>query len=497
MKWVLQFSLIFVLLLGCDREENKTRNSIPPQNPESITTHGCISCHPFTVDKNHDFGCSACHKGNEKTGNLEQAHDTLIGTPAHPDRMQQGCGNCHQELVKTASRSLHFTLRKEINVVRAVFGATEPIASLKDIPIHNNIDNVLSLTDDLLRRLCLRCHVYSEGDVYPETVRGAGCAACHMQYKDGELQSHDFTKLPADNQCLHCHYGNYAGSDYYGRYEHDFSLEFRTPYRTDNKYPRPYGVEYHQLAPDIHQAKGMGCIDCHPRKQLMGISHDIGADLETDTVVSCETCHTWQPGQPLPLDNLRSDNNRLILTTRHEKKKLTVPILRHPAHQTYAQQAACVVCHAQWSFNDAKTHLLRHDAENYDPWELLTVQGSFEVEDQLATNLFGGDNGYEMPFMRDKISGAVYPGIWFKGYKLRRWESPLIGRDHDGVLKIFRPILDLHLSYVNAEEEVIFDSVSGQDKYHGLRPYTPHTVGKAGAFFRERLKENLPKPDNR
>lgn len=493
MKRILQFSLIFLLLLGCSREENKTQDSKSPKKAESVSTQGCIGCHPFTIDNNHNLGCSTCHDGNDKDDNKEQAHNNLVTKPAHPDHMQKTCGNCHQELVQSASGSLHFTLHNEINTIRKLFGATESLASLTDILIHNKIETALDLTDDLLRRRCLRCHVYSEGDVYPESVRGTGCAACHLEYKNGELQSHNFLKIPTDEQCLHCHYGNYVGSDYYGRYEHDFSLEFRTPYRTDEQYPRPYGVEYHQLAPDIHQTKGMSCIDCHGRKQLMGISHGAAINDIPESIITCSSCHNWQPGETLPLENLRTENSQLILITRHEGKKLPVPSLRHPAHQTYGKQVACTVCHAQWTFNDTKTHLVRHDAEDYDPWELLTVQGSFEVEDQLITNLYGEGEGYEVPFMRDKISGTPYLGIWFKGYKIRRWESPLIGRDQDGVLKIFRPILDLHLSYVNAEEKVVFDAVSGQDKRNGLRPYTPHTTGKAGAFFRERLKENLPK----
>ena len=36
------------------------------------------------------------------------------------------------------------------------------------------------------------------------------------------MQSHAFS-TPTDKQCLSCHYGNYVGGDYYGRYEHDFT----------------------------------------------------------------------------------------------------------------------------------------------------------------------------------------------------------------------------------------------------------------------------------
>jgi len=68
----------------------------------------------------------------------------------------------------------------------------------------------------------------------------------------------------------------------------------------------------------------------------------------------------------------------------------------------------------------------------------------------------------------------------------------LIGVGPDGRLHIFRPILDLHLSMVDADNTVIFDNVSVEPRQRRYLPYTPHTVGKAGAFFNERLTPNLP-----
>ena len=61
----------------------------------------------------------------------------------------------------------------------------------------------------------------------------------------------------------------------------------------------------------------------------------------------------------------------------------------------------------------------------------------------------------------------------------------------DGILKVFRPILDLHLSYVNQEEKILFDSITSSDPGKGLLPYTPHTTGKAGIYYPQRLQENI------
>ena len=191
----------------------------------------------------------------------------------------------------------------------------------------------------------------------------------------------------------------------------------------------------------------------------------------------------WEKGDKPFLKNLVIEEDILFLISRHDGKKHLVPSLKHPAHKKYGKKAACTVCHAQWSYNDKGSHLLRHDIEDYDPWTYLSIQGSFEVEQLLDEEL--------LPAMTDKISGETRPGIWYKGFELRRWESPLIGKDTDGILKVFRPILDLHLSYVNQEEKILFDSITSSDPGKGLLPYTPHTTGKAGIYYRQRLQENI------
>lgn len=483
---------IFVLffLVSCSQEENNTDITVSPSLlTEQADGTSCINCHAFNLDAAHDIGCTTCHNGNDQSDEMQQAHIGLIANPSHPDYMQQTCGSCHQEAVVSAAKSAHFTLQNKVNMVRTAFGADELLATLTDIPAHSTIQTELDLVDDLLRRHCLRCHVYWQGDAYPRTMRGTGCASCHLEYKDGELKSHVFIKSPGDKQCLSCHHSNSVGGDFHGYFEHDFNLEYRTPYLFNNEHPRPYGLEHHPLVTDIHQQRGMTCIDCHDGGQLMGTAVHTANIPDS---ITCTSCHIWQPGHPLPLANLQVNQNRqLILITKKSGTKLTVPILRHPAHQIYGQKVSCVVCHAQWTFNDENTHLVRHDSIDYfHLWQRLTTQGSFDVEHKLTTNLsWYSDYYYDTAFMTDKIRSNSSLGIWFTGYEQRRWESLLINRDDDGVLKIFRPILDLHLSYVNMEGEVLFDAFTIKDKNDRFKPYTPHTIGKAGAFFKQRLQK--------
>mgnify|MGYP002399153585 CR=1 FL=1 len=478
---LLLLCLLALAFPGCKKDkapEKPVAQETPARPP------GCQGCHPeVRLDPSHNLACTDCHGGNVEGATQEQAHAGLISQPAHPDQMQKFCGTCHGRQVAETASSLHFTAAKEVNGVREVFGAQAPLGSLTEIPTHETITSPLDLADDLLRRRCLRCHVYGSGDNYPETVRGTGCAACHLAYGNGKMTSHTFSKFPADSQCLHCHYGNFVGADYYGRFEHDFNQEYRTPYRTDTTETRPYGVEFHQLAPDIHQQKGMACIDCHNGTELMG-GH--GTAKGTTPAITCLACHGWRKGLPLPLSNLQVEADQLVLTTRLSGKKVVVPQLVHPAHRQYEKKVHCTVCHSQWSFNDQGTHLLRTEHPDHPAWARLNVQGSREVEEQMNNPAPQGVS------LRDKITGAQSQSLWLKGYELRRWEKPLVGVGPDGRLRIFRPILDLHLSMTDTGKKVLFDNLGVEPKQQRYLPYTPHTVGKAGAFYTERLKPNLP-----
>lgn len=481
---VLALSALCLVLFNAGTSAWAVPNEPEPRSTAADTTAlpGCLTCHQaMQPDQHHAFVCSECHGGNTaEHANKDEAHKGLISQPAHPQHMQTACGRCHDKQVNSASHSLHFTLENKIDAVRAHFGLEEKLARPIDIPVAASADAIQSkqmLVDDMLRRNCLRCHVYSKGDSYSAVRHGSGCAACHLAYSDGKAVDHGF-RLPADQQCLSCHYGNYAGSDYYGRYEHDLPYEYRTPYTADTEtgFPaRPYGVEYHDLVPDVHQQREMVCLDCH-----QGFVHG------KTTSVRCQTCHSWSPAVPAPgLSNVRAEKEQLILTGLKSGKEHVVPQLRHPAHKEFDQRVDCQVCHAQWSYNDTTTHLLLSYDDDYDPWFWLTVQGSSEVEKQLEDGLHSYlvEDG---PAMQDGLTGESRPGMWFKGYTERRWERMLIGKDTNGMLRVLRPVLDLRLSMTDEAGEPLFDNLRGVD--NGIKPYTPHTTGPAGLFYRDRLQ---------
>jgi hypothetical protein len=430
------------------------------------------------LDTNHSFKCTTCHLGTEGATEKETAHVGLVAHPAHPDQMERFCLPCHGEIVEKTKESKHYTLHKSTNMFRIAFGATTELSSFVDTPVRPEPENELELADNLLRQRCFKCHLYDSGESYPSTGHGQGCAACHLPYYESKLTSHAFS-APTDERCLSCHYGNYVGFDYYGRFEHDFNMEYRTPYTTKNDYFRPYGIEYHQLSADIHQQKGLACIDCHLAGELM---------LQGEKP-SCRGCHDSTELEKRIPENVSSKDADYVLRANSGTEHL-IPTLQHPAHFSTTENISCQACHAQWSFDDQGRQFLRLDSDEIEDFSALTVQGSYEIEHLLTNNLDYSKS--ELPItMEDTLTGTRSKGIWLKGYLTRRWENINLGRDDNGQITVLRPSLDYSLSWLTEDEEVPFDAIRPQAKDHGLRPYTPHTTGSAGLFYEARIQQFL------
>jgi hypothetical protein len=67
--------------------------------------------------------------------------------------------------------------------------------------------------------------------------------------------------------------------------------------------------------PDIHQARGMACIDCHTAREVMG-DGKVHLHEEAATRVRCETCHRTAPARDVPLADAGAEL-RAIVRLRH------------------------------------------------------------------------------------------------------------------------------------------------------------------------------------
>ena len=470
---LLPFSLLFMFLqTACsnDAEDDKRKK----------TRSTCIECHQVELDDAHAFSCSTCHGGDETRKTKEAAHLDLVVHPAHPNQAKISCGPCHAESVTTVKKNPHYMLPSYTAAMKTVSGSKE-VLTVDTISSFAEPTSGQDLLQDALKRKCLRCHVYHNGDDFPLTRRATGCGACHLKYYDGTMTSHRFIKHPKDSGCLSCHYGNRVGFDYYGRFEHDLNEEYRTPYTTREDFFRPYGLEYHNLAPDLHQRAGMVCIDCHYQEQLMG---------NTGERADCRSCHDPEVLHPRSSTMIEVGNNNYVFTSKATGKTFTIPLMKHPAHQQFKGQFSCQACHAQWSFNDRQTHLLRIDHDDFDEFERLTRDGDSHTRRILFSNIDFDSVTLETS-TKDYLTGESLPGIWLQGYLERRWETFNLITSSDGVLTVSRPILDLSLSWIDSDETVRFDNFKPFGPLDTARPYAPHTIGNAGAFFMQRLSPFL------
>lgn len=403
--------------------------------------------------------------------------------PAHPDNMVEVCARCHPNEVQAALKSDHFTLKDEIGRTwKAFFPASPPLSiqTLKDYDT-THINSQEDAVADALKRRCLKCHPYYKGDEYDGTKRGTGCAACHLYNTNSIKLFHRFDLTVKDDRCLSCHYSNFTGSDYYGRFEKDYEEDFRAPLVHGKLPPRPYGVEWRDMQPDVHKKAGMICKDCHD-KQLC----DIQSQTSSMQAKPCTSCH--------------------IATSKADADKHHPPIMdtsRIGHRQEDMDKVACQVCHAVWSFQDKGRSLLCQEEPSWSDWMYLGTQGSSEVEKQVFSHaikfgyitteeladttkqlLYQQSPCDEQAKMTDKLSGKEHTGLWFEGFEERGWANPLICLDKTGRLQIARPLLDLTITYQNKHGETI--TIGNK----GVRwiSYIPHTIGKADMFITTQVR---------
>lgn len=372
------------------------------------------------------------------------AHEGLVPRPAHPSSMDDVCGRCHPAETAKARKSVHYTMS---GMISAVWGAFFPgqAMDISRLPSEKTPGSQEALVGDLIRRRCLLCHVGSPGEDYPGTRRGTGCAACHMAIAK-DPRDHRFRKGVPDELCLACHYGNFVGWDYYGRFEKDFEEDFRAPLVRGELPERPYGVEWHEMTPDVHKTAGLSCADCH-----------LGGPCTDEVTVSCQQCHEGSgPGPKL-------DTRRI----GHRPEDL--------------EGVDCAVCHAVWSFQDRGRSLVRQDDPFWGDWAYLAIQGSREVELAVERATRCGAPKAAEVYMLDKLTGRPRPGLWFQLFVERRsWPVPF-AQDVHGRLRVTRPLLDLHVSYLDADGRAVFDGLSPPLEMRSI-PYAPHTIGKADHF---------------
>ncbi|HBI15517.1 MAG TPA: amino acid ABC transporter substrate-binding protein [Desulfobulbaceae bacterium] len=382
----------------------------------AVTTAGylemCISCHTEEkLDTAHDgklIGCSPCHLGNVMTVDKEKAHRGMVLNPGDLRVVERTCGieGCHPADPHKVKNSLMATNRGILATLLYYWGEAD--SQNGDYSVEQLLaSGETSLALDYFRKLCATCHLWkkkyepADAPVFFQE-KGGGCSACHFALPDGASLSTTLSfattdyvpdkdkkkphpqiikKIHEDN-CIRCHNrSGRIGLSYVGVFEAE---GYGTPYEQGGLSSKqlPGDRFYLEVAEDVHHQKGMSCIDCHTRDEIMGDGTSY-AHYEEQLEISCEMCHSPQPGttrKNKPVNNIIKKDDRYILVGKNDGKErpLNLPkpdACAYPGHK----RMTCESCHSTWVPQCYGCHVKRDARETHlDKLTLEETEGWWE-----------------------------------------------------------------------------------------------------------------------
>lgn len=313
-----------------------------------IKEPSCVRCHKGIehVSKTHG-DCVSCHGGKPLEEGKEKAHQGVFGisNPEFIGRWENGCAPCHRyqfermqsNLMYTAAgmiRNTQLTWEGEDGNSYTTHGEKQFDADGKPFspkPVAE-LDN---LSGELYRKFCARCHVGAQTTGVYGASHSSGCAACHfpwnnegvyagndktMKGKAGHSATHTMNSLPDTQVCTRCH--NRSGRiafSYQGLNDGNNSF---VPTRGGEGGPimASGARNLTHIAPDVHFAAGMECIDCHTSRDVMGDGFAY-RNMYLQTEVACEDCHGGAKDVPRYREITRENDEAL-----RESKNYKLPV---------------------------------------------------------------------------------------------------------------------------------------------------------------------------
>ncbi|MBK9384882.1 MAG: hypothetical protein IPN34_08715 [Planctomycetes bacterium] len=426
----------------------------------------CGTCHQGleVMHPWHPLGCVDCHGGNDQAPAKEQAHvgsrsqlpndervlpfaaDKALLRFLNPSDLRvvgETCGSCHAEVVERVKKSLHATTAGHLcdglyeNGVIAkrsspygIFGVTDDevrsehgVKALKAFPpfAGGDRDELSTHFQDLGRKSCMRCHLWSSGSAVRGRLgqdgdyRGSGCAACHVVYAEdglsrsadptvdrfapGHPKVHAMTTAPPTDTCVSCHVGDASiGMHFRGLAQLVPGMPAGPDVPNTTSTPKNGGAFYIQdpvlTPPDVHHQRGMHCVDCHTGRDVMG-DGELHEAMEHAIEIECSDCHgSFEERSKLmtsrgnPLKHLRREGEAVILTSRVTGQEHVVPQVvdivdpKSPRYNAVAakamnafhRQLECYACHTAWNVNFFGFHFDRNEA--FTQLDLISGQRS-------------------------------------------------------------------------------------------------------------------------
>jgi hypothetical protein len=419
----------------------------------------CLSCHQTErLDSAHDtkvIGCAACHLGDPLAIDKKNGHAGIVNNPGDLRIVERTCGieGCHAIDVPKVKNSLMATNRGILATLLYYWGEAE----------HQNGDYSVeqliatgetSLALDYYRKLCATCHLWKQKNDLPGASqffneKGGGCSACHhikgkSQPEEDPRKVHPLIikKVPVEN-CVRCHNrSGRVGTSYQGIYEAE---GYGTPYSKGGLSDKrlPGNRFYLELDDDIHHRKGMACIDCHTREEIMGDGNNY-AHYEDQLEINCVTCHGNNPGttrKERRLNNIETEGGKPVLISKLDGKSHPLRIPKkgtcdYPGHN----RLSCESCHSSWVPQCYGCHVKR---------------------DKTETHL-------------DKLSLEETSGWWEEGRSYLRYEKPMLAVWGDEVVIVTPGCQDIvTLLDEQGEPEKQFNSLT-------MAALNPHTTQAGG-----------------
>lgn len=138
-----------------------------------------------------------------------------------------------------------------------------------------------------------------------------------------------------------------------GLFEHDYHESYRTPWRKGGL-PEPiYLMDHHRLIPDNHHEKGLLCVDCHEKEDVMDTG-ELLAKQQRAVKVRCEHCRGPKRPNVMGGPQLTDGPSRRSFQDRqgrwHPLPKWKDSV---PAHSIKEMgRVHCISCHSAWGFYD-------------------------------------------------------------------------------------------------------------------------------------------------
>ncbi len=474
-------TLVFIVcsvLLLCYlvyREHNTKR---PDQI--SVTTAGfvemCLSCHKDEkLDPAHDsqvIGCSPCHLGDPLSVDKDKAHSGIVLNPGDLRVAHKTCGieGCHPADIAKVKNSLMATNRGILSTLMYYWG--EAPTQNGDYTVEKLLESgETSLALDYYRKLCATCHLWKQKNDLPGAPeffneKGGGCSACHYVLPKGESRTSvmDFTdktekdkkkkphpliikKVPEEN-CVRCHNrSGRIGLSYSGIFEAE---GYGTPYEKGGLSEKqlPGDRFYLEVADDVHHEKGMSCIDCHTRDEIMGDGTSY-AHYEEQLEISCEMCHSENPGttrKGKKVNNIiRNDNKNILIGKLDEKKHLLNVPKENVCNFSGHKRLSCESCHSTWVPQCYGCHAKR-DASEKD---------------------------------LDKLTLKETEGWWEEGRSYIRYEKPMLGVWKNDVVIVTPGCQDI-VTLIDAD-----GNIEGGFNRFTMAAINPHTTQAKGRQCQE------------